>query len=471
MEFINLTGNTVFLTDINLSVSYFEDHRPQYISTDNIKKSNNFQQMVVCGKFNICTTTNSRVEKNLLKKQKDMNIKLNNITSNASLIKKNDSSDDVTIKIRGHFYDAGGYAKVNRNLAFGLNTLGCNLKIDPIKSLKNDLKDCELRKLSNIGLSNKGSSKKTIAIDSIIPSFSEASFCGYNILYTTIEAQTIPDQFVDACSLYNEIWVTSDFCKNILEKHNVKKPIFVIPDTVDIEKYTPNGDKYIFNPKLKDFVFLSVFGWSYRKGYDVLLKSYLQNFSGDDNVTLLIVSRYQYGIGKQDIIKSEIQKYINRYGGSNPAHIARCGRVIPEEDMPSLYRSANAFCLYSRAEGFCIPYIEASLCGIPVIGTNVSGQTMFLNKDNSFLLDVDDYERVEPGTMNVHYWDSQIFPKLKSEDCIKNAGKLMREVYENYPYAAEKNRILSEFVKDRYSIESVSKMAKDRLDKIIRENF
>ena len=41
---------------------------------------------------------------------------------------------DQTLKviIKGHFYDNSGYAKVNRNLAFGLQKLGLNISVNPI---------------------------------------------------------------------------------------------------------------------------------------------------------------------------------------------------------------------------------------------------------------------------------------------------------------------------------------------------
>ena len=48
--------------------------------------------------------------------------------------------------------------------------------------------------------------------------------------------------------------------------------VFEAKTIVFFKKY---GDKYDFGSNLNSFIFVSVFGWSYRKGYDVLLKSYL----------------------------------------------------------------------------------------------------------------------------------------------------------------------------------------------------
>ena len=109
-------------------------------------------------------------------------------------------------------------------------------------------------------------------------------------------------------------------------------------------------------------------------------------------MSLLLVCKSQKG---SDYIKKEVKKYLDEFGGDNPPHVVRCSKSIPEKEMPSLYRACDAFVLFSRGEGLGLPYCEASLCGLPVIGTNCSGHSMFLNHDNSRLIDPDHYEKFE----------------------------------------------------------------------------
>lgn len=460
MKFINKSGNTVFLDDIDLTIPFKEDLSYQDISLDDAKKSRSFRNMVLLKQFELVESGDSLFEKNF-----------NKLVKNADSIPKKKEkeplfapkSDKIEVRIKGHFFEAGGYAKVNRNMAAGLNALGVKVQIDAITNAVNDLNEVELRKLSAL---KSPVSKDAICIDSIIPSFSNIGHGKYKILYTTIEACTIPKQFVEISNNYNEIWVTSDFCKEVLGKYDIKRPIYVIPDTVDKELYKEQVEPYQFNPSLKPFVFGSVFGWSYRKGYDALLKSYLREFNGDDPVSLLIVSRFQSKSSRSDIVRETIQKYVKEYGGKNPPHIARCNKVIPEKEMPSIYKAMNAYVLFSRGEGFGIPYAEASMCGVPVISTNHSGQTMFLNKENSTLVDIDELAEVQNGMMHVHYWDGQVFPKLTSEDFIKNAGKSLREVFTNYEKALKKNITLKSFLTENYNIGRVSEAIKSRLTEI-----
>lgn len=463
MKFENLTKNTVYLQDIDKDIP-FSDTGLQEIDIDDVKKSAGFRKMIQLGQFKIIECGNSIFEKNLLKFQETyQKIESKQETEMVPQLTKRGEATEVRIK--GHFYDAGGYAKVNRNLAWGLSKAGVKVQIESSCNFLNDLNELEVRQLKSI---QSPVSRDAIAIDSMIPTFGSQGFGPHRILYTTVEASTLPKQVVDALDGYDEIWTTSNFCKEVLHKYRPKRDIFVLPDSVNTDLYKENIEPYEFRPTLDGFIFVSVFGWGYRKGYDLLLRSYLEEFSGDEPVTLLVFSRYQSSTDKGGIIKKEISEYIKRYGGQNPAHIARCSRVTPEFQMPSIYAACNAFVLFSRGEGFGLPYCEASLCGIPVIGTNVSGQKMFLNHDNSYLIEPDEYRICPAGSFQVHYWENEVFPQLTSDRIIQDAREAMRDVYNNYKKAKKKNVKLQNFIKDNYNIKTVSLSAKDRLDKIWR---
>ena len=71
MEFINQTGNTLYLTDLNRDIPYLEDKKPQYIDLDDVKKSNSFRKMVYINLFLITKHDNSIFERNLVRTQKE----------------------------------------------------------------------------------------------------------------------------------------------------------------------------------------------------------------------------------------------------------------------------------------------------------------------------------------------------------------------------------------------------------------
>ena len=353
----------------------------------------------------------------------------------------------IYVKLKGHIYESGGYAKVNRNLIKGLTDLGVKVAVDP---LGKDLGDYP-----------KFNGLKFIAIDSLIPSIGNGSFGKYRILYTTVESYTLNKGFVECCNSYNEIWTTSDFCAEIMKKEGVTRPIFVFPNTIS-SIYNDGVEFHEFNPELNSFVFLSVFNWSWRKGYDLLLKSYLSEFTEKDDISLLIISRVN---GKEsDIPKKTIDEYIKRMGAT--AHIRRIGKEIEEEDMPSIYKSCSAYVSFSRGEGFGIPFAESSLCGLPVIATNCSGHSMFLNSENSTLIEVDKPRKITGNDQGVDYWLGLEMPALDTPSVLEAARGALRGVYTHYTSAIEKNELLREQITDKFNIEKVSKDIKNRLEQI-----
>jgi len=205
------------------------------------------------------------------------------------------------------------------------------VRVDPKKS-QNQLKESELKPI--VELTKTPISKNHISIDSVIPSFAEYSTGKYRILYTTIESYSIPKQFLECCQMYNEIWITSPWSASILREH-IDKPVYVIPAGIDPSLYKEEGPRFDFKPNIKNFVFLSVFGWSYRKGYDVLLKAYFDEFDAHDDVSLLIASRYQGGVSRfhRNKIRDDIDSIMRNFPNKEMPHVVRYGQVIPEQKV------------------------------------------------------------------------------------------------------------------------------------------
>jgi glycosyltransferase involved in cell wall biosynthesis len=151
-------------------------------------------------------------------------------------------------------------------------------------------------------------------------------------------------------------------------------------------------------------------------------------------------------------------------------HLSVHTKNIQEKTLPKVYSMSDAFVLSSRGEGFCLPYLEAAACGLPVIGSNCSGQSDFLKKENSFLVDPDEMSEVKTnGNMSklakhCGFYEGQVFPNFGATG-IKKLGKLMREVYENYDEALNKAQLLTNLTHNEYSWD----MAVGRVLKRIKE--
>jgi len=311
-------------------------------------------------------------------------------------------------------------------------------------------------------------SRNHILIDSIIPSFGEVGTGKYKILYTTIESYTVPQQFIDSCQNYEEIWTTSNWSASILRKYVKNKPIYAVCTGVDPELYCETGPKFDFKPNIKGFVFLSVFAWNYRKGWDVLCKAYFDEFSAQDDVSLLIMSRYQSGKSKhhREKIKLDIENVMKDFPNKDMPHLVRLNQVIAEKDMPKLYRAAHAFVLSSRGEGGGLPSLESSMCGLPLIMTNCSGQQDYLRENNSYMIEIDKLNKIQPGQFNIHYWDGQEFPMLTSPYVHDQLKRAMRRAYENKEESKQKNKNMQELILNNFTWKHTAQSASARIEEI-----
>lgn len=66
---------------------------------------------------------------------------------------------------------------------------------------------------------------------------------------------------------------------------------------------------------------------------------------------------------------AELTTCIQANGVADRVHFAG---LVPDEQLPSLYRSAHALVFASRYEGFGLPVVEAMACGTPVVTSNVT---------------------------------------------------------------------------------------------------
>ncbi len=475
MQIINKSGNTIYVQDIDTHFPY-RNGEVEEIEPEMLKRSKSLRSFIINQMLEVVDyDPDEKIEASIM----FLRDKASALFADTATPEPDEEPDmpqptnvtnceeGIEVKIHGIFYDAGGYGKVNRNLALKLSQAGFRVQVSP-KLSQNQLKEDELQPF--VQLERNKLSRNHILIDSIVPSFAEMSSGKYKVLYTTVESYTVPKQFVECCQMYNEIWVTSDWAASILQEL-VEQPVYTVPTGVDHNLYTENGPRFDFKPEINDFVFISVFGWGYRKGYDVLLKAYFDEFDRNDDVSLLIASRYQGKTSRfhKNKIKEDIEKIMQQFPNKDLPHVVRYGRVTPEKDMPKLYRSANAFILPSRGESgnLCAP--EASLCGLPVIMTNCSGQQGYLRKDNSFMIEPDQLVEMQPGQSHLHFWDGQKFPALTSQgvhDQVKNA---MREVYENHTAAKERNKNLQRLILEKFTWNSTANAAITRLREISKK--
>lgn len=379
-------------------------------------------------------------------------------------------NDILEVCWSGNFMDFSGFARMNRTMVFGLSNRNVRVKpeIEPYLVHINKETQAQILEMSNTTISPMAPKVFGVTVPTTV------THGGIKIVYTMIEtSEKVHKDYSGKIKLMDEIWVASEYGKKILENSGVNNSL-VMPLGVDIGRYKPNCGTMNLGKSIRDFKFVSVFRWSYRKGFDILLRAYLEEFSNNDNVSLLLVSRAVESTedtSAEKIIEDfcDIKQSVDKPESDLP-HVSLYVKPIGEKDMPKVYGSCNAFVLISRGEGFCLPIIEASSCGLPIIASNVTAQQDYLTNENSYLVEPDGYiEAKVGGNMSkmaklCHFYDGQIFPNFNRKS-INQTKEHMRNVFENYKEAKEKSEKLRKHIAEKYTWD----MAINRVYKRLKE--
>ena len=279
----------------------------------------------------------------------------------------------------------------------------------------------------------------------------------YNIGITAgIETTIAPGDWIEGCNRMNLVLTSSEhskttFLNTVLQavdkrtnqnvgEVKVEKPIEVLFEGADIEIYKPL-DKVSLFPELDNikekFAFLFVGHWingdlgEDRKNVGLLIKMFFEVFKNKKDKPALVLKTSQ--MGSSYIDRDEILKKINLIKKS-----------INSKDLPNVYLLHGEFTdveineLYNhpkikamvnltKGEGFGRPLLEFSLSKKPIITTNWSGHTDFLNPEFTTML---------PGQLtNVH-------PSAANQWLLKesqwysvdlgHAATTIKDVFEDY---------------------------------------
>ena len=225
--------------------------------------------------------------------------------------------------------------------------------------------------------------------------------------------------------------IYKDYCDSIIKNSvcymavnkNIKKIVeskgkecYLVPNFIDCSKFK------ISDNKNKEFTLISVSNFYKVKAIDILLKAFSKVVYDKkiDNIKLKIVGTGEYKDYYESIAKSlKLDNYVEFLG------------YVENDKLPDILSKANALCVSSTFETFCIPIVEAFASGIPVITTDCVGPLEIVNEKNSIVTPINDIDK---------YADS-IEKMIKEYD--KFNGKKIREyALKNYDKNVVTNKII-----------------------------
>ena len=117
-----------------------------------------------------------------------------------------------------------------------------------------------------------------------------------NVIRTMFETDSIPPDWVGRLNLMDEVWVPTHFNAETFANAGVTVPIHVVPGGVDATLFRP-ALRPLRIPGTRGTVFLSIFEWAFRKGWDVLLSAWAEAFGPEDDVSLVLRTTPVAGAG------------------------------------------------------------------------------------------------------------------------------------------------------------------------------
>jgi glycosyltransferase involved in cell wall biosynthesis len=193
-----------------------------------------------------------------------------------------------------------------------------------------------------------------------------------------------------------------------------------------------------------------------------MMNAFKEEFAGDRDVALIM---------KMGSDRYCIPKIF--YALDLPRNIHWMRSFVP--DTSDLYRGMNAYIATDNGEGWGAPTTEAMLCGIPTIAPRHSGHLDYMNDNNSYLIDVGDWEYIgfdkeHPERMPNLYMDL-LGPQLEWKVPLFDDIKLkMRQCYEKYKDMTREEVIADQMVQNALKVseitseEYVGKQLKTALD-------
>lgn len=204
---------------------------------------------------------------------------------------------------------------------------------------------------------------------------------GSNTLqYFGWEESLVPHEYVrDFNEHVHRIMTMSSFVKEALKNSGVTVPI----DVVGVGVRTPLSDSsYVIEElqELKRIRLLHISSAFPRKGVDVLLNAYFDEFSSDDDITLILKTFPN----QHNIVEEQLSHLVKNH--LKPPHVVFINRDLPVNCLGNLYEVASAYVHTARGEGFGLPVAEAMLSEVPVISTATSGLADFVDETTATVI-------------------------------------------------------------------------------------
>jgi glycosyltransferase involved in cell wall biosynthesis len=308
----------------------------------------------------------------------------------------------------------------------------------------------------------------------------------YNIGITAgIESTLAPGDWVEGCNKMNLILGSSKHSIEVLKNskfekrdNNTQQIVGKIEWNVNSEVLFEGANTEVYKPvkstfelpNIKEnFAYLFVGHWigngpigEDRKNISLLVKGFYETFKNKNNPPALILKTSTVGSSytdRNDIIK-RIQAIKSTVKASKFPNIYLLHGEFSDTEMNEIYNhpKVKAMVSLTKGEGFGRPLLEFSLTNKPIITTEWSGHTDYLNPDFTTLLK-GNLTKIHPSIAN-----NMLLPDAEwfSAD-YSQVGHYLKDIFENYKNYVDKGKRQGYHSRTNFSFDKM----KEKLDEIL----
>ena len=274
----------------------------------------------------------------------------------------------------------------------------------------------------------------------------------YNIAFWLWELPEFPREWQYTFTPFDEIWTPAEFVSRALRKQT-DKPVITIPYGLPMPETAVEVNRKYFGLPENCFLFLISYDGnsvSARKNPEGSIRAYTKAFSPEDaSVGLVIKATHESGSG-MDRMKEILAGYPNIFILTDS---------YSKKVFNGLVGCVDVYVSLHRAEGFGLVMAEAMLLGTPVIATNWSANTEFMDKNTACMVDAEivSLDQDCPPYHVGNHW-------AKPDE--EQAAKYMRKLYLEPEYRKGLAERAKQQLSQKLSVQNAALAMKQRLNEL-----
>lgn len=211
---------------------------------------------------------------------------------------------------------------------------------------------------------------------------------GKSIGFPIFELDTFNEIEKRHLSSLDEIFVTCDWAKQVVENNGIDVPCSVVSLGYDPDIFKPCENRVV---RQHSFTFGNVGKYEKRKGHDELVEIFNMAFEPSDDVLLLIACDNPFPNSGVDEFKKRAK--MTKMGEK----IRFIPRLQSQLELADFYSICDCMVFPSRAEGWNLPLLECLAMDKACIATYYSAHTEFCVESECRLVKIDELETANDG--------------------------------------------------------------------------